>query len=335
LLKEFFMPSPVKPLERESFEAAALMAQFPPKLQNRNKQVIYQIACPQGSSPAGSVTYSRWGAMSLPDHFERQPSLRLIASENAYDYRPIDDAGVATEWHVNFADSHLFVAYGSGLFAQDEIQVAEHPVLASVKEAISARGKSPRTMENGSPTPVLIKGAERRVVITTDPDFYAGRAYWLYGSRFTQASEEVITAATKPINPPTVTNILAMAAPASGEGTYQREEIELILETAYTGFMAAKMESGTPDRAVIHTGFWGCGAFGGNRVLMAMLQIIAAHFAGIDAIAFHTFNKDGTRALADAQSLLGPFMIDGGLSTGELIGKMVALGLRWGISDGN
>ena len=29
------------------------------------------------------------------------------------------------EWHVNFADPRLFVSYGSGLFAQDEMQVAE------------------------------------------------------------------------------------------------------------------------------------------------------------------------------------------------------------------
>ncbi len=42
------------------------------------------------------------------------------------------------EWWVNFADPHLFVAYGSSLFAQDEIQVAEHPSLGHLREALYA-----------------------------------------------------------------------------------------------------------------------------------------------------------------------------------------------------
>jgi hypothetical protein len=47
--------------------------------------------------------------------------------------------------------------------------------------------------------------------------------------------------------------------------------IEFVLATAFTGFSAARLESArlNPSPVVaIHTGFWGCGAFGGNRVLM-------------------------------------------------------------------
>jgi len=36
-------------------------------------------------------------------------------------------------WYVNFADPRLFTAYGSGLFAQDEIQAAEHPILGHLR----------------------------------------------------------------------------------------------------------------------------------------------------------------------------------------------------------
>lgn len=36
--------------------------------------------------------------------------------------------------YVNFADPNMFVAYAGPLFAQDEIQVMEHPTLASVRE---------------------------------------------------------------------------------------------------------------------------------------------------------------------------------------------------------
>jgi hypothetical protein len=47
-------------------------------------------------------------------------------------------------WHVNFADPQLFVAYGSQLLAQDELQAAEHPLLGSIREAL------PRTLLDAS-----------------------------------------------------------------------------------------------------------------------------------------------------------------------------------------
>lgn len=73
------------------------------------------------------------------------------------------------EWHVNFADPHLFVAYAGPLFAQDEMQVAEHPVLAALKQALDADGVDSRTDGDAGPTPVLVTGAERRVSIASDP----------------------------------------------------------------------------------------------------------------------------------------------------------------------
>jgi hypothetical protein len=53
-----------------------------------------------------------------------------------------------------------------------------------------------------------------------------------------------------------------MAAPV-GSGRYTREEIELVLLTAFTGFAAARGESPVGSRVIIHTGHWGTGAFGG------------------------------------------------------------------------
>ena len=51
------------------------------------------------------------------------------------------------------------------------------------------------------------------------------------------------------------------------------------------GFRAAKLESqrrleSNQDAVVIHTGFWGCGVYGNDRVLIALLQILAARLAG-------------------------------------------------------
>jgi hypothetical protein len=55
---------------------------------------------------------------------------------------------------------------------------------------------------------------------------------------------------------------------------------------------------------VVHTGFWGCGAFGGNRVLMALLQAIAAQLASLEVLVFYTFDSGGTQALETALSTL-------------------------------
>ena len=38
----------------------------------------------------------------------------------------------------------------------------------------------------------------------------------------------------------------------------------------------------------IHTGYRGCGAYGGNRELMSLFQIIAAKFTKVGSLAFHT-----------------------------------------------
>jgi len=68
----------------------------------------------------------------------------------------------AVGWHVNFTDPILFGAYGTAFVAQDEIQVAEHPALAALHEALAARQLPVLTVEDGSPTPVLVAGVERR-----------------------------------------------------------------------------------------------------------------------------------------------------------------------------
>lgn len=46
--------------------------------------------------------------------------------EDTYSYPEVKEKNTI-EFHVNFADTHLFGYYGGGLFAQDELQVGEHP----------------------------------------------------------------------------------------------------------------------------------------------------------------------------------------------------------------
>lgn len=319
-------------LEELEFDAQTLMATHPPVWRSPNKLVAFEIASPAGADHEGRLHYSRWAAAEPPDVCNPTAATRLLEGrDDVYDYRQALPGAV--EWHVNFADPYLFVAYGTGLFAQDEMQVVEHPILGALKEALEAGGHDARTVEGRHPTPILIMGAERRCAVSTEPNAAMGRPAGLYGNRFAAAPKEVVRQAVRPIVPATVTNLLAIAAPSGGYGEYEEHEIGGILRTAYTGFSAARQLAGA--RVAIHTGFWGCGAFGGNRRLMAMLQLVAAQMAEIDLLVFHAFDAAGMRELAGATETLASRFGDGEMPTSDFIAATRDLGFRWGTSDGN
>ncbi len=333
-------PAVPEPLQRRTYQAAELMRRHPPVLRNENKRVAFAIACPAGAVHSGRLEYSRWPEIPLPLPREAGPAgaARLAQVRDAfYDYRPALDPGAGVEWHVNFADPNLFYAYGSALFAQDEIQVAEHPVLGSLREALVAEGRPTTTIENGRPTPVLVMGAERRVSIRTAPGAEGGGPSWLYGMAFAGAAADAVRGATTRIDPPTVSNIIAIAAPYGGRGRYLREQIGLAIGTAYSGFRAAVLESrrtAGPDAMVaVHSGFWGCGAFGGDRVMMTLLQLLAADMAGVARLVLHVGDPGG-RASVERALALAPGLA-AAASAADLIARAEALGLLWGVSDGN
>ncbi|MBI3471768.1 MAG: hypothetical protein HY013_10470 [Candidatus Solibacter usitatus] len=329
-----------RPLLRIEFDTQQLVDRYPPVWRHRNKQLVYEIACPPGCAHGGRITFSRWVAMALPERVDVSQAVELVdGRQDHYDYAPAAPAE-AVEWHVDFADPRLFVAYGSPLFAQDEMQVAEHPALGSLKEALEAGGQTALTVESGRPTPVLVMGVERRCRVECDRDADQDRPHGLYGNAFARAPESAVRRATRPIHPPGITNLIAMAAPYGGFGLYKTSEIQYALTTAFTGFRAARLESellgGPGVPVIVHTGFWGCGAFGGNRVLMAMLQVLAAGMAGSNKLVFHCFNGDGMRALEEAQSLLLALTARGTAGiTEHLVQKVSGMRFRWGASDGN
>ncbi|CAG8693292.1 6365_t:CDS:1, partial [Funneliformis caledonium] len=177
-------------------------------------------------------------------------------------------------------------------------------------------------------TPILVRGVERKVKIMTNSDARNERPYGLYGHHFSQASPNAIKLATTIFDEridqrtgrPYYSNIIAIEAPKYGRGSYTIENIKKILVAAYSGFLAAKFESLVENgileriheedqgghtniklkddestqkpRVIIHTGNWGCGAYGGNVSIMSCLQIAAAHLAGIDKIIYHTVGKE-------------------------------------------
>jgi len=334
------MTDRIEPLERLVFETQRLMADHPPVWRHRNKQTVYAIACPPGCVHRGQLVYSRWQAMTLPREVAVGAASGLVdGREDVYDYVPLPGSAGTVEWHVNFADPELFVAYSGGLLAQDEMQVAEHPALGALKEALASGGHNASTEEQDQPTPVLVRGVERRCRLATDRNAAEGRPAGLYGNAFAQAGEDVVRRATHAIEPPTITNLIAMAAPC-GSGPYDRPTIEQILVTAFTAFRAAALEAAgnqeRPSSTVVHSGFWGCGAFGGNRMLMAILQILAAGMAGLDRLVFHTFDAQGKKVLAEARRRMDSELAgDVTLNTPQLIDSIFAMGFEWGDSDGN
>ena len=93
-------------------------------------------------------------------------------------------------------DPHLFAAYGSSLFAQDEMQVVKHPALGALREALDAEVIQAVTVETGRPTPVLVAALERRCRVATDRNVAEGRPHGLYGNAFARADASAVRQAT-------------------------------------------------------------------------------------------------------------------------------------------
>lgn len=198
-------------LLRRDYDAATLLREHPPRWRHPHKQLVYELC--GGAATTGAICVTRWAAAELPATAAVSP-LEATALDGYYDYAG-EDRGV---WHVNFADPQLFVAYGSRLLAQDELQAAEHPVLGAIREALIAEDLPALTEDGTGPTPVLVSGAERRCTIETAPDLDAGRPYGLYGNRFAVAPADVVRRAVRVHSPPTRTHLIAIAAPVgSGE----------------------------------------------------------------------------------------------------------------------
>lgn len=328
-----------EPLYHVMIDAGRLFQEHPPRMRHPHKAALLEMAYPAGTTPTGEIHVTRWPQLSLKN-IVLSPAMDVQVIPNFYDYQSAADEPSAVEWHVNFADPRLFAAYGSRLFAQDEMQVAEHPVLGSVREALLARGLAAMTSDESGATPILVSGVERRLAIATNPDTSAGRPQGIYGNRFADAPLEVVRGATRRLDPPSISNIIAMAAP-TGSGEYTESDIAAIFSTAATAFAAARSESdrlrGGSSQTMIHSGFWGCGAFGGNRRLMIALQVLAARAFRIDGLILHAGDTAGAeeakRGLDVAEMLASRCGEQCSLDT--LVGRSVMLSYHWGMSDGN
>lgn len=327
------------PFCRMDFIAQELMQSHPPRWRDTNKQLVASISCPPDCEHAGTIGFTRWKSRPLKDQLHTADfRTRVEMRPGFFEYQPVATPDKTVTWYLNFADPNLFGYYHGRLFAQDEMQVTEHPALGAVREALLQSDIAPLTVEHNLPTPALVTGVERRVAVATEPNRTARWPHGLYGNRFSAASPEAIHEATTAIVPPTVSNILAIAALPGAAGEYTRDQILYILQTAITGFSAAGVESTRLQPAAteiqIHTGHWGCGAFGGNRVLMSLLQILAAKLSEIQTLVFCYGDPSGIAPVQEAETLLDKLLTSSN-SLSSLLVAITKQRFHWGEGDGN
>ncbi len=320
----------MEPFYRASFDLVDLAARFPARFTNPNKRLFLQVV--EGPPIPGVIEAARWETAHLPSRRgEGRPEVVARLGYFTYD---VPDTESETHWHLNFANFDLFSAYAGSLLAQDEMQVLEHPDLARVRHALEGEGLSTLVKDQRLPTPFTLMGVPRRGAIDTAPG--PGRPAGLYGNRFAAATPEQVQAATTRIDPPTLSNIVAMEAPAYGRGAYTEDHIASILRTALSGLGAAVAETRRilpSSRTVIHTGWWGCGAYGGNPELMALLQLIAAEWAQVDLLTFHLGDPASGATLDRAIEVAASLPV--GQPTPSLIAEVADRNYQWGVSDGN
>jgi hypothetical protein len=104
--------------------------------------------------------------------------------------------------------------------------------------------------------------------------------------------------------------------------------------TAYTGYRALVLcQSTSGTDAVLHTGHWGCGAFGGNKGLMAAIQILAAGTAGVKRIHFWygstEMDKTAVKHGMDVAAALSSKLLR------DVIDLLVAAEYSWGGANEN
>ncbi len=307
-----------------TWSVAELASRYAPRWSHPNKRAVAALVTAPEALHEGDVCASRWRAAELPQSLAAPGEMLPVAG--FFSYPEPEPGDPTTHWHLNFADPYLF-GYGEGrLLAQDELQIVEHPCLASIAYAIEEGehgqpGLTRSTQEGEQATPVLIERAPRRCALDTTQ---------LYGDNFAEASTSEVRAATRPIVPPTRSNILALSALTPAHGEYTARQIRQLLQRAYAGFRALTERSG---RVTLHTGYWGCGAFGGNKGLVSALQLLAAGAAGVERVCFWWgFTELDRSALEHAVAVA--HKLDGA-DIDDAVERLAAAGYRWGQANEN
>jgi hypothetical protein len=280
------------------------LLQYQLHYENPHKRELYKKAFSEWADQKGSlkITRTSFDFSGSDTTTSREKTLTIRREDKFYEYLPTQKN--ICSWYVNFADSDLFAYYGTNCFAQDEIQTLEMPLLAHIREyllsglfpnGVNRRYFQPYTCEDeNTPTPFLIQSVPQWLTVKTSFEDDFGQEISLYGKNFIHSTWQQISKGINVINEPHYNNIIAMSAPPCGHGEYSQLEIEHIVKAVLCAFEEAVNMTktiGQDSFVTIHTGNWGCGAFGGKKECMYLSQLIGAKLTGVDEIVFHTIDE--------------------------------------------
>ena len=291
-----------------SVSKAELLDKYTPDYSFSRKRWLFEQACAVHSKVSGDLEISRWAFDESV--FEKGAGFysgcKISSVPGYYDYKD-RSSSERYVWYVNFADYLLFGFYDDSKFAQDEIQSLEHPLLCSVVRYLDDNNLPhlptyTALIRNKVTAPYLVENVPYWISVNTSVTMADGSVHNLYGHNFSTESHDVINAGIKIVQEDLNNNIIAMAAPDSiNNGCYSYSDIRYSIETVLTAFSAAAVQADKKGckKVVIHTGNWGCGAFGGVPVFSYLCQFIAGSMCGIDELVFHApVMQDFNKALA-------------------------------------
>lgn len=289
-----------KDLGNAQVEIASLITFYLPEFTYERKEELFKKALEfHERKVSGNIRINQI-TMDM-DNIQNQSlekySTTVYDTADFFDYAKDVNTSSRNVWWMNFADPDVFGYYGGRLFAQDELQVMEHPLLGSVRKYLLkfvAENLTPKTVmlmgKQKTPTPILIEDVPQWIKVDTNAKLENGKQVSIYGNHFSSASEEEIKAGVTICKEEIKNNIMAISAPY-GEWIYERSQIEQILFTLLCAFSKAKAIS-KEKKCVIHGGSWGCGAYGGNPELMYFCQMYAATVCEIDELFLHGISGD-------------------------------------------
>ncbi len=177
--------------------------------------------------------------------------------------------------------------FGGG-YAQEEILMMQLSALGEIPEINKALRRKGIRLDQ---TPILIQ--------TFQTHRFTDQGRRLYGnSQLGSRGPNTIDRAPitgrnlsiyfQKLSRPRPINIIAMAAPdMKGKAYYSKEDLKQALNTAYRAFQLAESHG----IKQIHTGPWGAGVFGNSENVTAVLQILAAQYAGVQ-LYYHCIKCD-------------------------------------------
>ena len=238
-------------VHREQFNCKQLMTKFPPQFKDKRKKSIFKSIVPNGAKDCpGYMVYSRYQLIELPTVIPDPTDFiqhRLKIEPNIFEYVSNTEDPSTAHFYVNFADANLFGFYSGSLFAQDEIMVLEHPILASLREKLLDINQA---YCRGSV--VILNALKHGHFSQTNLDK-------IYGRKFATSSVDKIKKSVDKCQPVIIDNIVCIASLVGRESKYTKQEIDKILKTAYCGFNGAVSEIVTHDqyerrKVIIQTG---------------------------------------------------------------------------------